>query len=418
MRRVCALRPSPPVEDSTSVRARSSLIVLLLVAGCERGGDAGKSPALPAGFGPVDPVAPVQATTPVPPVTPVSYPQPCHPIYAEDAVPSFSLTIEPDHLALLRADRFDPTWRPAVFEYEGDRWDVMVKNRGNSPCGTKLQLGISFNRTDPDARFHGLRKLLLDHGHCRVLDERLVLDFVRKDLGQPAACANHAALWVNGEYEGVYTNLEAINKDWLRRNFGPADDDGNLWKEGSELETNEETGTRDRLQDYKNAETLDELEEMVDVEHAVKYWAFEAVIPASDNFYVDGWNYFLYEHPTRGMVYVPRDYDKAMPWAERFIEFDPMLIDSRHFPVPNVLGASAFWRDEFVREMYDVLDKYDPEVFRERRDRYWEQIRSYAADDPNLPYGPGSPPPAYLVDNVRARVQWLEANLPPAPESD
>ena len=33
---------------------------------------------------------------------------------------------------------------------------------------------------------------LIDHGHCRVLDERMAFAFVREDLGEPAPCANHA----------------------------------------------------------------------------------------------------------------------------------------------------------------------------------------------------------------------------------
>lgn len=392
------------------------ILSVFLAAGCGRG-EGGADSRLPAGFGPIDPDVPVQSVQPTPPATPALYPKPCHPIYAEDVVPSYSLTIGPDDLAALRADHLDPTWRPAVFEYEGESWDVMVKNRGNSRCGQKLQLGISFNRVDREARFLGMRKIALDHGHCRVLDERLALAFVREKMGEPAACANHATLHVNGEFEGIYTNLEAINKDWLKRNFGPSADDGNLWKEGYLLSSNQETGTDDFLQQFKNAETLEELEGLADVRHAVRFWAIEAVIPASDNFYVDGWNYFLYEHPERGMVYIPRDYDKAAPWDERYVTFDPLAIASRPEPVPMVLGDSH-WYDTFLRDLHEVLVEYDPEWFEERQDRWWEQILPFAVEDASLGLGPTSSPPSRIVRNIRARAEWLEENLPPAPEPE
>lgn len=345
---------------------------------------------------------------------PLTYPQPCPALYSQDRVPRFGLTIDEASLAALRLDHLDKTWRPAVFEYEGESWDVQVKNRGNSRCGTKLQLSIAFNKVDRNARFQGLRRLHIDHGHCRILDERLMLAFLREDLGEPAPCANHALVDVNGGFEGLYTNLEVINKDWLTRNFGPDGNDGNLWKEGFYLETNEETGTRDVIDAFRHAETLDEIEALADVDHAVRYWAWEAVIPATDNFWVDGWNYFLYEHPDRGIVFIPRDYDKATPWKEQWVTFDPMALDSRHHPVPIVL-ADPDWNAAYRRALADVFDRYDPAVFEERQDQYWEQVHLYAADDPAYNVTPSSPPPSYVLQGIRDRVEWLNGRLAPAP---
>ena len=369
-------------------------------------------------WGPVDPpaipTAPGGEGTPTPGATPVGYPRPCHPIYADDLVPTFRLTIEDEELSRLRGDHLDKTWRPAVFEYEGESYEVMVKNRGNKVCGTKLQLGIAFNKVDPAGRFQGLRRLVIDHANCRVLDERLALAFLREDLGEPAACANHAAVYVNGELEGVYTNLEAVNKDWLTRNFGPDADGGNLWKEGYELDTNEETGTDEVLRRFKDTSTYEEVAAVADVEHAIRYWAIEATLPATDNFYVWGWNYALYEHPTRGMVYVPRDYDKAMPWGT-YVHWDPLDIGSRHHPIPEVLANEEAYAS-FLRGMHEVLAKVDPEKFRERTERYWLQVGALAAEDDSLSYEPDSPPPPRILEDLRARIEYLESRLPPAPE--
>lgn len=360
--------------------------------------------------------APWTENTPPPTATPPpGYPQPCHEIYAQDVVPAYQLTIDEGHLDDLRSNHLDKSWHPAVFEYDGETRDVMVKNRGNGTCGTKLQLAIAFNRVDPEGRFRGFRRLIVDHANCRIFDERLSLAFARDDVGgHAAACANHATLHVNGVYEGLYSNLEAMNKDWLTRNFGPALNDGNLWEEGNQLETNEETGTNEILLAYKATETLSEVEMYLDVEHAVRMWAMEAVIPATDNFFVDGWNYFLYEHPERGIIYVPRDYDKATPWDMRFVTLDPMDYSTAHHPIPIVLDDPAY-QELYLRTLHDVLDRYDPETFAARQDLWWAQVKDFAYADPALGLDPGELP-RYVPDGVRARVQWLRENLPPRPE--
>ena len=376
-------------------------------------GGGGKS----KGLRPIPPdLLPWVGQTPTPTETPTSgYPQPCHEIYAQDKVPAYALTIEDGDLDALRANHLDKTWRPAVFTYDGETRDVMVKNRGNGTCGTKLQLAIAFNQVDPEGRFRGFRRLIVDHANCRIFDERLSLAFAREDIGgHAAACANHATLHVNGVFEGLYTNLEAMNKDWLTRNFGRDFNDGNLWEEGSQLETNEETGTADILEAYKSTATLAEVEMYLDVEHAVRYWAMEAVIPATDNFFVDGWNYFLYEHPERGIIYVPRDYDKATPWDTRFVTLDPMDWSSAHHPIPIVLEDPAY-EELYLRTLHDVLDAYDPETFAARQDLWWAQIRDHAYADESLGLDPGELP-RYVPDGVRARVEWLRAHLPPRPE--
>lgn len=369
-------------------------------------------------LGPIDPdlANPTHDPDATPTGTPTTstYPQPCHPLYAQDIVPAYSLTIDNSHLSRLRANHLDKTWRPAVFTYEGESREVMVKNRGNGTCGKKLQLAIAFNRVDPEGRFEGFRRLVVDHGNCRIFDERLSLAFVRDELGEVAPCANHATLHVNGEYEGLYSNLEAMNKDFLNRAFGPEMDDGNFWEEGNQLETNEETGTDEVLLAYKGSDSVSELEDLSDVEHSVRYWAMEAIIPATDNFFVDGWNYFLYEHPERGIIYVPRDYDKATPWSERFVTLDPMEFSAAHHPIPIVL-SDAEYRDLYVRTLHDVLDRYDPAKFKERQDLWWEQIRAFAIADESLGLSEGEAP-RYVPDNVRDRVLWLEANLPPRPD--
>src|SRR5512138_2862483 len=174
----------------------------------------------------------------------VSLPGPCPDLYADGDLPTFEVEVTAETWAALRQDFAlgVEVWRPAVFRHAGDTVaDASVRVRGNnSRCGDKLQLAISFDQIDPAGRYHGLRRIDLDHGGCRVLEERLALSVMR-DLGLPAACANHARLVVNGAYYGLFLSIEHVNKDFLRRNFGSAADDGNLYKSGWQLKNNTAT---------------------------------------------------------------------------------------------------------------------------------------------------------------------------------
>lgn len=350
---------------------------------------------------------------PHPSATPAAYPRPCHPLYAQESLPVLELEIAPATLSTLRAEAEAgiENWYPASFRHDGEEVAAHVRNRGNKKsCGGKLQLAISFNREDKSARFRGLRRLNLDTGHCRILDERLAFAFVREDLGIPAPCANHARLYVNGEYEGLFTNLEVQNKEFLKRNFGPAGDGGDLWKEGYYLKTNEsDPEDRTRLDRLRHAGDLETVEALADLEFAVREWAMEAIVPATDNFWVDGWNYYLYEHPTRGFLWLPRDFDKALPWTDAWTFYDPIDTASQA-PIPMVL-ADPYWRERYLAEVAAIVDRYDPDLFEARMDAWWAQVHDAAIADPTLGVVPGESPPSYLRDNIHLRAAWLQERM-------
>ena len=105
----------------------------------------------------------------------------------------------------------------------------------------KMQFVLAFNEIDPDGRFMGVRKAELDMPRTdqTFLRHRAGL-YAMRAAGVPAQCANNARLYINGEYYGLYTHVERLDKEFLQRNFGD-DDDGDLWKSGRIIKTNEMT---------------------------------------------------------------------------------------------------------------------------------------------------------------------------------
>lgn len=325
-----------------------------------------------------DELEPMPSPTPAP--TPVTFPKVCHPLYDPDALPTFELEIESAVWQALvedfAADR--GVYRPAGFRFDGEDYPgVMVRYRGNnSRCGEKMQLAIAFNKVDPDGRFQGLRRLDLDHGSCRVLSERIAYEFAR-EAGVEAPCANNVRVMLNGEYYGLYANLEHVNRDFLKRNL--EEHDGNLYKAGTRKNNEDDPDTSD-YKDYKDAPDLEAVSAIIDLDQAVRMWAVEALLPAADNFWYYGRNYYLYHHPERGFLYIPNDYDHAVPLGWN-MDYRPL--PAREHPTDIVLADPA-WRMRFLEELGVAHARFRPEWYAERIDRYWAQTREAIAADPFL----------------------------------
>ncbi len=399
----------------------AALGAALLLAGCgtEVLEAPEPAPALPAleeepQHPPPPPVEPEDPDDPQEPEVPapLTYPLACHPLYAEELLPTFELELSEQDWAALQQeyleDRSRETLFPATFRYGGETvTGATVRLRGNnSSCGDKMQFAIAFNQVNGKGRFRGLRRLNLDHGNCYVLEERLALSYLR-DLGLPAACANHARLVVNGRYYGLFTNIEHLNQDFLRRQFGPFADDGNLWKSGSALRTNESTTPPEQIERYWQARTLDAVDALTDLDEAVLEWAAEAVLPACDNYWLYGWNYYLYEHPQRGMLFLPTDMDCSFALLEDEIERD-IFVPAPLQPPADVVLESEVWRAKYLAAVRRSVEALDVAQLEARADRWWAQVAEALRTDPHGPYY-GEEDLRTLKEGLHRRRAWLDA---------
>jgi spore coat protein CotH len=339
---------------------------------------------------------------------PLTLPRPCADLYSQELLPTFELELTASDWKALAEDlrEGEEPYYPATFRYGAESVPAMVRLRGNnSDCGEKLQLAISFNQVDKKARFHGLRRLNLDHGGCHTMEERLALSFAR-DLGLPAACANHARLVVNGTYYGLFTNIEHVNKDFLQRNFGSGDE-GNLYKSGDKLRTNEEEADLSDLEAYEDARDLLSIEAQVDLEEAVLAWALEAVLPALDNYWLHGWNYYLYNHPTRGFLFIPTDFDQAWPRSSSEVDLDFAWPGALQHPADVVL-EDPHWRARYEAALDKAARAWNPDVFDDRIDRWYAQVKQASAEDPFDTISERDI--SRLKTYQRERARWLREN--------
>ncbi len=327
-----------------------------------------------------------------------TWPKRCSDLYDPDELPTFGLTLEPTAWTALQnaCSTGSQDYHPAEFTYDGETVPAKVRLKGNwSWTCDKLQFVISFNEEDPQGRFHGLRKVVLDapwYDHT-MLHERLAFPLF-KARGLPYSCTNNARLEINGSYYGLYVNPERLDREYLERNF--EEPDGNLYQGGSELKTNEDVGDTSRLEALQAARTVGEIAALVDLDQAVSEWAMEAMIPAMDNYWAGVQiNYYLYDHPSRDFVYLP--YDLDISWGDSAYSdgtliwpdsatTDPITYEHSGWKKEELLMtvlSDQAWCTRFVEALVEARALYEPEALVVQVDEWQAQIAEALAQDPH-----------------------------------
>lgn len=264
--------------------------------------------------------------------------------------------------------------------------DAMIRLKGNSSCcwyGEKMQFVVAFNEVNEDARVHGLRKVAFDAPFYEptVLKNRLA-NWYLHEVGLPGACTNNAALHVNGEYYGLYAHMEELDHEWLERNFGKDAAEGDLWKYGYILDNHEDEGTDEaRINAFWASYDPDSFAPMGEPEQWVKEWAAEAVIPDGDGYWCCGHNYYLYDHPERGMLWIPWDKDGTFDWIP--VDTDPGTIWYPDYtPHMAALLSEPEWKAAYTAEVATLTETYGSDEMLQMYAEWLEQTYEYGVADP------------------------------------
>ncbi|MCB9670189.1 MAG: CotH kinase family protein [Alphaproteobacteria bacterium] len=307
-------------------------------------------------------------------------------------------------------------------------FDAQVRLKGNPCCswdGEKMQLTFAFNQTRSSGRFQGLRKIALDAPYYdpSLLRERVAYAAFEQ-MGQPASHVNHVRLDINGEYYGLFANIEVLDKEWLQDRLPREDAEGTLWKLDylagrMEPRTNEDHADRARWLAFTQADDLDTLDAYMDLETSMEGWAAEVLVNQSDGYWVGGVNWMMYDHPRLGFQLLPWDLDNT------FDRWPPNVAPtSRSGTFGPTRGMDLVLADPGLRQVYiDTVARrharVDPgELVALARD--WDdQIREHLEEDPHRPY-PMEEHDEHvdaLVRAIRERhaflAEWLEDEASP-----
>ena len=339
-------------------------------------------------------------------------PGPCADIFTDDLYPTYELQIAPAEWDALVNDfntmvqnitdkkNYHPYRALAEFRYGNEVvTNALIRLKGWSSWWQaaddkppKMQFVIAFNEIDGNDRFHKQRKIELDMPRIdpTYLHQRISLAYLRA-LGLPAQCANSARVFINGAFYGLFTNMERPDKEFIRRLF-PGADRGDLWDGGWELATNEDTMglPHPRLDAFWAATTPEATAAIADMDEALLEWAAEAMLADPDGYWIGHWNWFIYDHPDRGWLWIPHDFDVVINWTDPRI--DPMYYWNGDTgwatPRQHYLGVikDRAWNERYVAALRRAHEAYTAAQLPEMLDRFAAQVRDAAAADPTRPF--------------------------------
>jgi spore coat protein CotH len=149
-------------------------------------------------------------------------PQPSDYLFNDSVLHEIRLTINPADWQSLKDHYLENLYYPCDLEWAGQVIkNVGIRSRGwASRSDTKPGLRVDFDRYVRTQTFLGLKSFVLRNNtqEPSAMNERVSMQMFRR-MGLPAPREAHTALFVNGEYVGLYTIVESVDKAFLRRQF-------------------------------------------------------------------------------------------------------------------------------------------------------------------------------------------------------
>ncbi len=203
---------------------------------------------------------------------------------------------------------------------------VGIRKKGliGSNDDQRPSLKIKFDAYEKQNPIKGLGRLTLNNNKQ---DASLISQFLTyklfRDAGLHAPRSGFAKVTVNGNYLGIYTQVESVRKAFLRNSFG--DDSGYLYegtltdfypKTIDKLEAKTKAAEKDRSQitrltmllARKGKLPLDELGKLIDIDDFFRFWAMEGLLRMWDGYASNQNNFFVYMNPETKLGYF-------IPWG-------------------------------------------------------------------------------------------------------
>ena len=245
--------------------------------------------------------------------------------------------------------------------------DVGIRLKGHGtfqPIDKKPAFALKFNEFVSGQEFHGLSKVGLNN---LAMDPSCVRELLAaqlyRDAGIPAARGTHVRVQFNGRDLGYYVLVEAMNKGFLKREFGNGG--GNLYEgetKDIDQKLDQENGDDTSQNDLKAAviaakalpnERLSKLKAVLDVDQFTSFIAMEMLTAGIDGYAFKRNNYRVYHHPkTDKLMFLPHGLDATFGSAS----FKP--------PTGSMLVKSLWELPEFQQQYNARLGELADKIWR------------------------------------------------------
>lgn len=388
-------------------------------------------------------------------------PPPAHFVYPplQTNVEEYRVTMDPLGFQELLTTRTENIYPAEFTAPDGTKYPVEIRLRGNSSRGwPKKSYRIEFQ---PGVRFQGRNhvQLISAWREQTLMLEKLGYDMLDA-LGVPAPRVKYVRVVINGQYQGIYHDIERVDQSFLR-NHGFVDTNASIWRCGMkncemkvvddpaynrpwEKKTNEllpspELDAFMRLINRTpEPQFVEALSRSFELEHHLRTFVMDAL--NANATVEDSQSYVIYDAITRRWSYVPWDLNNtdakypigANPEADfQHPLFNHSLFDGyvekeyeyrssgeagRWKPIFSNLNTRLVLRPELRAHVLDLTEQaltelFAPSVIHARIDAIYELLK---------PHQPGSPydsaaqfhdGPRYLKEYVANRTQFLRGEL-------
>jgi hypothetical protein len=328
--------------------------------------------------------------------------------------------------------------------------------------GNKKSIKINFGKYNKKQKLNGLKTINLNNAFKdpSFMREKLWLDFLNSE-GIAAPRCSYARLWINGEFYGLYTLVEEINRGFLKHNFKN--------KKGSFFQGEPKASFEYLGQDintymycYKNKSktdsayfelldliksinrheltdhsSLNELEEILNVEDCLKVFAISNLMANVDAYNIHHrHNFYLYRNMETGKFeWIPYDGNYSFCAFSSIFKLKDVcdlsvfyMTDRHEVPLLRHLFGVEKYRAFYINYIKELLgDSFTEKHFNKEVDRLARQIRRSVYEDNKKMYtnqefeknlhteigdinDPGSYIPG-LKSLVKARIQAVKKEL-------
>jgi hypothetical protein len=268
------------------------------------------------------------------------------------------------------------TWFPArldIGDQRGLRVEVRKKGFLGSLHSERPALRVDVGRVVAGQKVAGLRRLVLNNGEDGGAWFRQCLGYeIFRAAGHSAPRCAFARVRINGRDLGVYVLLEAVDKAFLKRNFGSSagalfegagSDFRPGWIETFEAKRDPDSAGSRQLRQVQAAlelpddQVLAALDRLVDLDSFLRFWCLEVLIGHLDGYTGFANNFYLVRDPGSGQFqFLPWGADKVMGYPDRVSPRTGLAVVA-HSALPVRLWRLPAMRARYVARMRALVEQ-------------------------------------------------------------
>jgi len=272
------------------------------------------------------------------------------------------------------------TYLPAKATINGESFGpVGLRKKGliGSSSTQRPSLKIKFNFAKKGGRYLGLDRLTLNNN---IQDPSLVKQYLSYKLfrkaGLPAPRCNFAQVYVNGQYLGVYTNVESVRKPFLKRVFD--DDKGDLYEgmindfRGEMHQTFEvKDGAGKKMKSIRRVvealavegdKKIAALGRAIDLDQFINFWALEIIAGHWDGYNGNLNNFFVYSgKDDKRLRFIPWGTDGSLAVDNPFIG----LKTTRTTNAKSILAKTVYSHPKTLKHFHAALKHHLEHTWKE-----------------------------------------------------